>query len=115
MAEMLVEVVEIVERPSGTKGLGNSFMVKVEEAIEGVRADKFKAARHSRGVIPPEWEGAQVVEGQAEAAAVEAKEVDGIQVNGGEQDRADQGSDVGDGGGARSGRSGHARKVHAVE
>ena len=52
----LVVVVEVVERPDGTVGLGNSLELTIGEAIEGIRAGKLKAENASLGVIPADWE-----------------------------------------------------------
>lgn len=55
MSEQIVTVWELVERPDGTIGIGNSMDVPVSEAIELIRQEQAISGGTPRGVVPDEW------------------------------------------------------------
>lgn len=52
---MLVIVQEIVDRPDGTKGLGDTLELPVSEAVKLINDDKAVKFEGTRGVVPQEW------------------------------------------------------------
>lgn len=56
IGEELVVVVEVVERPDGSVGLGNSLELTMSEAIEAIKAGKVRAETAPIGVVPADWE-----------------------------------------------------------
>lgn len=67
-----VVVIEIVETPRKHKRLGNSLEVPLKEAVEGVKAGRYKHPDHAIGVVPSDWKTGEkvgVVAVEAEAVA----------------------------------------------
>lgn len=52
----LVEIYELEERLDGTVGIGNSFLVPMDEAVKRIRNKEAKAASAPIGVVPENWE-----------------------------------------------------------
>ena len=51
----LVTVYLVETNPDGSKRIGNSDEVPVDEAISMIEADEAKSEHLPRGIVPPEW------------------------------------------------------------
>lgn len=53
---MRIVTVYLVETsPDGSKRIGNSDEVPVDQAIAMIQADDAKSPDYPRGIVPPEW------------------------------------------------------------